>query len=180
MASSSDPAAKTRGYIPPQNDEESRLMKRAEELCRVAESRGIPRYTGFLSDREQMLAEAACHTAGCESFRFWGGFEGAERQVLCIEPPDAWQEEPTAYLRMQTYDSGAKLPTHRDYLGSLLGLGLDRACIGDLLQDPDDAAVFYAVVLADKAEFITVNFTSAGHSTKPPFRLCVPMRCWPP
>ena len=65
---------------------------------------------------------------------------------------------------MQTYDSGAKLPTHRDYLGSLLGLGLDRACIGDLLQDPDDAAVFYAVVLADKAEFITVNFTSAGHS----------------
>lgn len=164
MASSSDPAAKTRGYIPPQNDEESRLMKRAEELCRVAESRGIPRYTGFLSDREQMLAEAACHKAGCESFRFWGGFEGAERQVLCIEPPDAWQEEPTAYLRMQTYDSGAKLPTHRDYLGSLLGLGLDRACIGDLLQDPDDAAVFYAVVLADKAEFITVNFTSAGHS----------------
>ena len=65
---------------------------------------------------------------------------------------------------MQTYDSGAKLPTHRDYLGSLLGLGLDRACIGDLLQDPDDAAVFYAVVLTDKAEFITVNFTSAGHS----------------
>ena len=91
MASSSDPAAKTRGYIPPQNDEERRLMKRAEELCRVAESRGIPRYTGFLSDREQILAEAACHKAGCESFRFWGGFEGAERQVLCIEPPDAWQ-----------------------------------------------------------------------------------------
>ena len=106
MASSSDPAAKTRGYIPPQNDEERRLMKRAEELCRVAESRRIPRYTGFLSDREQMLAEAACHKAGCESFRFWGGFEGAERQVLCIEPPDTWQEEPTAYLRMQTYDSG--------------------------------------------------------------------------
>ena len=51
MASSSDPAAKTRGYIPPQNDEESRLMKRAEELCRVAESRGIPRYTGFLLGR---------------------------------------------------------------------------------------------------------------------------------
>lgn len=139
-------------------------MKRAEELCRVAEGRSIPRYTGFLSDREQMLAEAACHKAGCEDFRFWGGFEGAERRVLCIEPPDAWQEEATACLRMQTYDNGTKLPTHRDYLGSLLGLGLDRACIGDLLQDPGDTAVFYAVVLADKAEFITANFSSAGHS----------------
>ena len=164
MASSSDPNAKTRGYIPPQNDEERRLMKRVEELCRVAQSRGISRYTGFLSDREQLLAEAACHKADCEAFRFWGGYEGAERQVLCIEPPDAWQEEPTAYLRLQTYDTGTKLPTHRDYLGSLLGLGLDRACIGDLLQDPGDAAVFYAVVLADKAEFIASQLTSAGRS----------------
>ena len=139
-------------------------MKRAEELCRVAESRSIPRYTGFLSDREQMLAEAACHKATCGNFRFWGGYEGAERQVLCIEPQDAWQEEPLAYLCLQTYNAGTKLPTHRDYLGSLLGLGLDRACIGDLLQDPNDVAVFYAVVLADKAEFITANFSSAGHS----------------
>lgn len=164
MASSSDPAAKTRGYIPPQNDEERRLMKRVKELCRVAESRGIPRYTGFLSDREQMLAEAACHKADCTAFRFWGGYDGAERQLLCIEPPDAWQEEPLAYLKLQTYDAGTKLPTHRDYLGSLLGLGLDRACIGDLLQDPQDAAVFYAVVLDDKADFINTQLTSAGRS----------------
>ena len=82
MASSSDPAARTRGYIPPQNDEERRLMKRAEELCRVAEGRSIPRYTGFLSDREQMLAEAACHKAGCEDFRFWGGFEAGRSDRL--------------------------------------------------------------------------------------------------
>ena len=91
MASSSDSAA-ARGFIPPQNDEERRLMRRVEELCRVAQNRGIPRYTGFLSDREQILAEAACHKASFEEFRFWGGYEGAERKVLCLEPADAWQE----------------------------------------------------------------------------------------
>lgn len=59
MASSSDTANAVRGFVPPQNDDERRLMRRVEELCRVAVSRGIPRYTGFLSDREQSLAQAA-------------------------------------------------------------------------------------------------------------------------
>lgn len=161
MASSSDTAA-VRGFIPPQNDEERRLMRRVEELCRVAQNRGIPRYTGFLSDREQILAEAACHKASFEEFRFWGGYEGAERKVLCLEPADAWQEEPLAYLQMLAASGGEKLPGHRDYLGSILGLGLDRACLGDLLCDPKDAASCYAVVLADKQDFIASELTSAG------------------
>ena len=88
MASSSDTANAVRGFVPPQNDDERRLMRRVEELCRVAVSRGIPRYTGFLSDREQSLAQAACNKAGCSCIRFWGGFDAAERRVLCIEPPN--------------------------------------------------------------------------------------------
>ncbi|HIX93972.1 MAG TPA: hypothetical protein H9846_00715, partial [Candidatus Gemmiger excrementipullorum] len=70
MAYSSDPAPAARGFVPPQNEEERWLMRRVEELCRVAGSRSIPRYTGFLSDREQVLAQAACHRAGFTSFRF--------------------------------------------------------------------------------------------------------------
>ena len=161
MASSSDPAV--RGFIPPQNDDERFLMRRVEELCRTASSRGIPRYTGFLSDREQLLASAACNKACCDFIRFWGGYENAERKVLCIEPPDSWQEEPLAYLQMQA--RGDKLPTHRDYLGALLGLGLDRSCIGDLLADPKDPSVFYAVVSENKSDFISSELTSAGHSS---------------
>ena len=54
MASSSD--TRTRGFVPPQNEDERFLMRRVEELCRTAMQRGIPRATGFLSDREQALA----------------------------------------------------------------------------------------------------------------------------
>ena len=70
MASSSDTANAVRGFVPPQNDDERRLMRRVEELCCVAVSRGIPRYTGFLSDREQSLAQAACNKAGCSCIRW--------------------------------------------------------------------------------------------------------------
>ena len=78
MASSSDTANAVRGFVPPQNDDERRLMRRVEELCRVAVSRGIPRYTGFLSDREQSLAQAACNKAGCSCIRCW------ERKISAI------------------------------------------------------------------------------------------------
>ena len=94
-----DTAPAVRGFVPPQNDDERRLMRRVEELCRICESRGIPRYTGFLSDREQSLAQAACNRAGCSCIRFWGGFDGAERKVLCIEPPEAWQVSAVYRLR---------------------------------------------------------------------------------
>lgn len=162
MASSSDTTA-TRGFVPPQNEDERRLMHRVEELCRIAQSRGIPRYTGFLSDREQSLAKAACNRADFSSLRFWGGYENAERCVLCLEPPDTWQEQPVGYLRLTAFSGKDAAPAHRDYLGSILGLGLDRACLGDLLQDPNDAAVFYAMILTDKQEFVASELTSAGH-----------------
>lgn len=164
MASSSKAASAAagavRGFVPPRDDGERLLMRRVEELCRVSRERGIPRYTGFLSDREQTLAEAACHRAGCTDFRFWGGYPEAERRVLCLEPPEAWQEEPLAFLRMTA--QGTETPGHRDYLGAILGLGLERTCVGDLLQDPQDPQVFYAVVLADKQAFIAAELTSAG------------------
>lgn len=136
-------------------------MRRIEELCAVSAARGIPRYSGFLSDREQSLARAAVNRAGCLCTHFWGGYEGAERQILCVEPPDSWQEMPVAVLCIRAIMAD-KPPTHRDYLGSILGLGLDRACLGDLVLDPAAPETAYAFVLEDKAGFIIAELTSAG------------------
>ncbi len=166
MASSSDaaqPAA--RGFLPPQNDDERRLMRRVEELCALAERRGIPRHTGFLSDREQVLARAAANRAGCGCIRFWGGFAGAERRVLCIEPPDTWQLEPVACLCVTArLAAGQDAPQHRDLLGAVLGLGLERACVGDIRPDPDRPGVSYLFVLEDKRDFVAGSLFEAGRT----------------
>lgn len=151
--------------MPPQNEDERFLMRRVEELCRTAMQRGIPRATGFLSDREQALAQAALNREGCDFARFQGGWPDAERKVLCIEPPDSWPEEPVAVLHFTApQQGGSAVPGHRDYLGAILGLGLDRACLGDILPDPADARSVYAFVLEDKADFIASNLTEAGRS----------------
>ena len=120
-------------------------------------NRGIARSTGFLSDREQALAAAATNRAQCGCGRFWGGWPGAERRVLCLEPPGAWAPEPVAALRIAA--KGEPLPGHRDLLGAMLGLGIERVCVGDILPDAQDPAVFYAFVLEEKADFLAAELT---------------------
>ena len=89
MARSIDPAPKAvRGFVPARSDEERYLMRHIEDLARTAESRGIPRYSAFLSDREQDLARAALNRAAVPEnvYHFEGGWPGAERRLLCLEP----------------------------------------------------------------------------------------------
>jgi len=58
MARSIDPVVPAvRGFVPARTDEERFLMRHIEDLARTAQSRGIARYSGFLSDREQEVVE---------------------------------------------------------------------------------------------------------------------------
>ena len=113
MAYSSEPA--TRGFIPPRDDHERLVMRRAEELARAAESSGRVRWTSFLSDREQDLCVAAMNRAGCACYGFEGGFEQAERKLLCIRPAGAYGEPPLCCVRVEFGQPG---PGHRDLLGA--------------------------------------------------------------
>mgnify|MGYP007131691435 FL=1 len=136
MAHSIDPAAgAVRGFVPARNDEERYLMRHIEDLADAAFSRGIARYSAFLSDREQDLARAALGRAGVrDGWRFDGGWPEAERRVLCLEPEYSYGECPVRCVQLQCRAlPGAALPAHKDYLGSLMGLALKREALGDIL-----------------------------------------------
>lgn len=108
------------------------LLARALDKLELARQRNIPACTGFLSPQERASVENLLNTCGHPRHLFFGGYEGAERTV-CAFLPD-WQEAedwqgdgescPVRALRC-TWSGGQKL-THRDFLGSILGLGLDR------------------------------------------------------
>ena len=103
MARSIDPEPKAvRGFVPARTDEERYLMRHIEDLAHTAFSRGIARYSGFLSDREQELARAALGRADVrEGFRFDGGWPDAVRRVLCLEPEFIYGESPIRCVRLQ-------------------------------------------------------------------------------
>ena len=168
MARSIDPAPKAvRGFVPARNDEERYLMRHIEDLARTASSRGIARYSGFLSDREQQLAQAALNRTDMpeDEIRFDGGWPGAERKLLCLEPVDSYPASPLCCVRLQCRAlPGAQLPVHKDYLGSLMGLELRREALGDIVLPEDQLGVAYVFALEPAAELICQELRQAGHT----------------
>lgn len=147
--------------------EDRMLLARVLDKLEQARRKNIPACTGFLSESEQALAEPLVRLAGGEDRCVCtGGFAGAERKMLCFLPD--WLEEedflagqvPIRFLRC-TYRPDQGL-THRDLLGSLMGLGLVREKIGDLLvaEGSCDLAVAESV-----ADFLLQSWTSAGRAS---------------
>ena len=167
MARSIDPQPKAvRGFIPARTDEERFLMRHIEDLAHTAFSRGIARYSAFLSDREQDLARAALGRADVEGgFRFEGGWPDAERKVLCLEPEGSYGEAPICCVRLQCRAlPGAALPAHKDYLGSLMGLALKREALGDIVLPEDQPGTAYVFALEPAAQLICRELFQAGHT----------------
>jgi RNA-binding protein YlmH len=152
-----------RGFVPAQNDDERFLMRHIEDLARLAESRGIARYSAFLSDREQALAVAALNRAGCGDYRFDGGYPEAERKLLAIEPGGAWGESPLCCVRIDCRGPAPAKPlTHRDYLGSLMGLRVGREAMGDIVLPPEMPGTAFVFVLQNVAQLLCDELRTVG------------------
>lgn len=118
--------------------EERLLLARIMDKLEFARQRNIPAHTQFLSMGERASAEALIAAAGHPAHLFWGGYDGAERTVCVFLPdwmePESWKSDPDCPLTavQLAYPEQSGL-THRDFLGSILGLGITREKVGDLL-----------------------------------------------
>ncbi len=135
----------------------SRLLDKIE-----AAKRGTPACTGFLSTAEQDAAIRLFNAAGHPRHLFAGGWADAERKVCALLPD--WQEEdgwepPYTALRCR-WGSGENL-THRDFLGAILGAGLDREKVGDILVGQGSCDLF---VFRELVPYLLNNFTGAGRA----------------
>lgn len=144
--------------------EDRLLLARTLDKLELARTRDAPACTPFLSPGEQESVRDLLNACGHPRSVFFGGYSGAERQV-CAFLPD-WQEEddflaapPLRALRAAFREEG-KL-THRDFLGAILGLGLDREKVGDLLVGPASCDI---LVWEDAAEFLLTHLDSAGRA----------------
>lgn len=111
------------------------------------ERQNIPVNTAFLDPVSQMQAGELCRFQHC-SFVLHGGYAQAERRILFLLP-DYLDEPPVeseiAALSVRLPDNSL---THRDYLGSLMGLGIKRTCVGDILVHEQGAFILCTTAIA--------------------------------
>lgn len=150
------------------NDSLEALYARLDDLYARAE-RGELGISAFLSPRELHYAAAYLERVG-RRFITFGGYSDAERRRVYILPDylegveDAWALSDfglDSEIRMLSVKgSGFVGLNHRDFMGSLLGLGLKRDVIGDIVIVGESEAA----VLCDGniVEFLLSHWEKAG------------------
>lgn len=119
------------------------------DLCRKSEKTGSWQYSAFLTPAEQDELIRSPEAAGF-SFVLTGGYEAAERKLLAAGSEDEYgpAEPPISMIAVRPRsEKYAEELTHRDYLGAILGLGIERGLIGDILVR-DRCAWFFCLTPA--------------------------------
>ena len=130
------------------------MLRHLLDLCRKNEKTGLWQYSAFLSPAEQDDWLSCAEAAGY-SFFLTGGYEGAERKILAAgnEAEQGPPEVPVSVIAVAPRSERfAEELTHRDYLGAILGLGIERGLIGDIIVR-DKRAWFFC--LSSAADMIT-------------------------
>ena len=107
---------------------------------KMAERKKSPQFSVFLDPAEQRLA-AAVKLSPFVKLLLWGGYEDAERKAAGFFP-DFCEPETELFPLCALKISGAPDAGHRDYLGSIMGLGVKRASVGDIIAENGEAVIF--------------------------------------
>lgn len=150
-------------------DDDRFLINRAADKYRACVDEYTLTCTPFLDLNQQSVLEPWLQREKIKNYAFFGGYPDAERRVLCFLPDyiadaeiyfdENQQDCPVAALRAAARSSDAL--THRDYLGALMGLGLKREIIGDILVSDRFADI---ILLRDSLPLVLRDLSKAGRA----------------
>lgn len=151
-------------------DSENLLFERLDDLIRSARDNYTPGFTKFLDSSE--LVKAKEYVSGfkndiiCVCF---GGFENAERCVVGLFPKSVYEFSDKSELYkifglecLHICGSGYRELSHRDFLGSILSLGVKRETVGEILVS-DDKFSAYAVFLQPVGSYVLSELESVAN-----------------
>ena len=145
------------------NPEDRVLLAKLWDKINAGVRKNIPANTGFLSPRELEMAKFLFGQP--EGLHAFGGYGDAERKMLIYLPEyleeDALYGEDSPLICLRATFSEGDTPTHRDFLGALMGAGITRETVGDICVGKGSCDFF---VTAEIAPYIQQNFLSAGRT----------------
>lgn len=147
--------------------EEQQLKNRIRDLADKSFRQNVYSFTGFLGLSEQDVFWKLAETKELQYavWQLWGGYEGAERKVLRFGSADelGYEEDyPIVCIHIQPLlEKFADNLSHRDFLGALMNLGIERSTLGDIRVIGKEA---YLYCLDNVAEYICDNLDKIKHT----------------
>ncbi len=149
--------------------EEAQLKKRFLELAGRAYTNYQYQFTGFLNLMETSLFLQSAREFPHVPYTLFGGMEDCERQMARLGSEEMMgyvEQFPICCLKAEpNLQKFADQLGHRDVLGALMNLGVERSNIGDIILCDNVAYIFCHERMA---EFLTTELTQIRHT---------PVRC---
>jgi len=144
------------------SDEEKLLLARICDLASAAQKQWRCVFSEFLTPAEQALIGRVTELNREVESAFFGGFDGAERKILALWP-DAYTAPAPEEVPIDVVEIEIRFAeiTHRDILGSLMGLQIQRNRVGDILDTLEKPAF---LCLRSMTPFILENLTKIGRN----------------
>ena len=138
--------------------EDKLVIAKLLDKIRICKTRNRIVNTEFLSLYEKQIIQKELNKNKVKNYIFFGGYEGAEGEILMLYPEKLEREIAQKNLSNILKAIKIILPkelynkySHRDYLGCVMKTGLNRNRIGDIIVHNNGA---YIVVLKENAEYI--------------------------
>ena len=146
-----------------QSPEDRLLLAKLWDKINAGIRKNIPAATCFLSPRELEMAKFLFGEP--EGLYAFGGYDDAERKMLIFLPDyldesSLYDEDSPCVCLRATFFQGDS-PSHRDFLGALMGAGIGRETVGDICVDKGSCDF---LVTGEIAPYLLQNFTSAGRT----------------
>lgn len=146
------------------NKEEQLLQKRLVELSDLAFTRGIVTFSDFLNLNELNILHTTPKHMFPAHYETYGGYDLSERQMVAFLPDALYYEYTYPLSVIEVAPVSRKFAeelTHRDYLGALMNLGIERSKLGDIIAGSFGAFLF---VKEELAAYITGELTRIRHT----------------
>lgn len=164
-----------------QEKEDQLLGKRLKELARIADLKYTDMCTDFLNLNELNIFYQIKNELPNIQFSLFGGYEDAERKMLCFHGrgiqgeyeckdknecvlpiPLAKEHYPIDCIHILPLNKKfSDTLSHRDFLGAVLNLGIERNKIGDILIKENEGFLFSH---KNMSQYIVDNLTKIKHT----------------
>ncbi len=145
------------------DEDERKVFSKALDKGELALKINVPQFSDFMDPYKAYKLNELCADS-LYNVVLYGGYSDAERLKIGFFPEYYEGDHtlfPISYVEIKYNGKYSKTLTHREFLGSVLGLGITRDKVGDIYIQDEKAVV---MVDSDIADYIVSNLERVSHT----------------
>lgn len=134
-------------------------MRKVIDRLEIVINNHITEATDFLDPYERHLAKSILNRFMDINYLEMGGLSTAERKIIVIYPDYLDSSNIPEFLSYIRITGSLEGLSHKDYLGAILGLGVKRSKIGDILVNEAHTSI---ILKKEVKDFVLLNLDKIG------------------